>query len=127
MHTAVDPKVESKLVEISNLLYKTGVTVSNFEENSNEVLHRRLNKIMDCLVDLNQLKEQIDIDVPLNILEVVESGVNPDLVRKDQIQTLVDKNQKTKGRLEALKMFKNDLTAQIELNYPELKPELEKL
>ncbi|KAJ3274900.1 Mediator of RNA polymerase II transcription subunit 10 [Terramyces sp. JEL0728] len=109
MNSAVDPKVESKLVEISNLLYKTGVTVSNFEENSNEVLHKRLNKIMDCLVDLNQLKDQIDIDVPLNILEVVESGVNPDLVRKDQIQTLVDKNQKTKGRLEALRVFSINL------------------
>ncbi|KAJ3274889.1 Mediator of RNA polymerase II transcription subunit 10 [Terramyces sp. JEL0728] len=109
MNSAVDPKVESKLVEISNLLYKTGVTVSNFEENSNEVLHKRLNKIMDCLVDLNQLKDHIDIDVPLNILEVVESGVNPDLVRKDQIQTLVDKNQKTKGRLEALRVFSINL------------------
>ena len=69
------------------------------------------------------------------MIQVVDSGVNPDQIQKQQIQTLVDKNQKLNGRIQSLKvlfiirlsfnifikqLLKHELNAQIALNYPEI-------
>lgn len=35
---------------------------------------------------------------------VVDGGVNPEVVQKQQLQTLVDKNQKTNGKLQSIKV-----------------------
>ena len=55
-----------------------------------------------------------------NILQIIDDGINPDSYKRDQIQLFIDRNQKTKGRIESLSLFKQELKTQIEANYPDL-------
>ncbi|KAI8895933.1 mediator complex, subunit Med10 [Globomyces pollinis-pini] len=112
---------------MTSVLYKAGVTVSDYQENSDKVLQARIQTLVETLKSLDELKDTVKKDIPMNMIEVVENGINPALLRKDQIQTLVDKNQKTNGRIQSLKLLKSELESQIEVNYPDLAPHLKGL
>lgn len=59
----------------------------------------------DICLDLNERKSDCETTlIPMNMIDVVDAGVNPNQIQKQQIQTLVDKNQKLNGRLKSLKV-----------------------
>jgi mediator of RNA polymerase II transcription subunit 10 len=118
--------IENSLVEITNNLLKAGISIANGAQDSNT-------KLREVTTLINHLKPESTaletphgtIELPLNLIQVVDQGINPDLLEKDQVKALVDKNQKSKGRIESLKYFREELKNQIRLNYHELEAYLE--
>ncbi|KAJ3111768.1 Mediator of RNA polymerase II transcription subunit 10 [Phlyctochytrium bullatum] len=114
-------EVEQKVLELVNLLFRTGVTVYDFQPGGAPILHRRINDIATNMAELDKLKDKLeDIQIPLNLVDFIEDGHNPDIYTKDLVQALVDKNQKTNGRIQMMKQFRNDLEREILTNFPEL-------
>ncbi|KAI8923179.1 hypothetical protein BC831DRAFT_514423 [Entophlyctis helioformis] len=63
------------------------------------------NKLTACLAGLDDLKHQAsDVHIPMALLDVVEAGANPDLFLRDLVQTLTDKNQKSNGRVQSIRV-----------------------
>lgn len=99
------------------MLLKTGITLKEFQENSTDILHKRVQSIVDLLIQLQTIK--VEKQIPMNLIECIDSGVNPDLLFKASVQTLADNEQKQKGRSESLKLFRDELLKQIAINFPE--------
>ncbi|KAJ3216087.1 Mediator of RNA polymerase II transcription subunit 10 [Dinochytrium kinnereticum] len=98
------PPVEKKLQEFVNLLFRVGVTVFDFQPGSAPVLYRRINDLASQMEELDSMKDQMSSTrVPFNLLDYIEDGNNPDIYTKDMIQMLIDKNQKTNGRIQMMK------------------------
>ncbi|KAJ3316318.1 Mediator of RNA polymerase II transcription subunit 10 [Blyttiomyces sp. JEL0837] len=112
--------VEGKLEEILHSLFKMGVTVANFQAESGAVLHRRIDEYTSQLADLDSLKDNLDVRVPLEVIDTIESGKNPDQYTRDLMQMLVDKNQKANGRIQTMENFFKELNSELSRNYPEL-------
>ena len=100
------------------LLAKTHAEISN--DDPNPSLFKRLNQMQLMLNELDILKDSEKTIIPIQVMEAVDNGINIKKYKKDQLQLFIDKNQKTKGRIESLCMFQNELKSQIELKYPDL-------
>ncbi|KAI8853741.1 mediator complex, subunit Med10 [Chytridium lagenaria] len=112
---------QQKLQDFVNLLFRIGVTVYDFQPGSGPILHRRINDLAAQMEDLEKIKNQLnDIRVPFNLISHIEEGHNPDIYTKDLIQHLVDRNQKTNGRIQTMKQFRSDLEREILANFPDL-------
>ncbi|KAJ3307098.1 hypothetical protein HDV03_002609 [Kappamyces sp. JEL0829] len=119
-NAGTEKQVEKQLVSLTNEMYKSGVTIAFGRQTA--LLGERINRIVALLSDLDAKCKsgEIEKEIPMNFIEVVDAGVNPDLVQRQQLQTLVDKNQKTNGRIQSLRLFKEELEAQMAVNYPEI-------
>eukprot|EP00842_Homolaphlyctis_polyrhiza_P003873 jgi/Hompol1/4487/HPOL_000549-RA len=109
--------LEAKLRQTIDTLLRIAMTVHDFQPESASVLNRRINSLIKCLAEMDDMKGDVDLQVPMDLLEVVESGVNPDRYVADLVQTLVDKNQKTNGRIDSIKMLRDQLNIQIASNF----------
>jgi hypothetical protein len=79
-------------------------------------------RIQEMIQLLQEIKVENDFMIPMNVLEMVDHGINPDVLRKEQLQTIVDKNQKTHGRLRSIQLFHDELEQQIRSCFPDLLP-----
>jgi hypothetical protein len=117
--------MDLKIQEIVNMIFKAGVTLSDIKTDTNSILHERLQKVTLLLKELEEL-DYDDYLVPMNVIEYsilircVDNGMNPDLIKRDQLQTIIDKNQKTNGRLKSIKLFHDELRGQMRVHFPEL-------
>ncbi|KAI9335376.1 mediator complex, subunit Med10 [Zopfochytrium polystomum] len=120
-------EAERKLEDALETLLKISITVANYQPESGPVLQRRINEYVTQLADLDVLKEDLDVRVPLSVLEAIDEGKNPDQLTRDLVQILVDKNQKTNGRVRAMQDFSKELTSELQRNYPSLLEEYREL
>ena len=112
-------QLQKKLQDTINTVFKAGITYTDHRPESQTILKDRITSIIAHMQDLDQLPFQ-DFPIPLNVIECVDAGVNPDLLRKDQVQLIVDKNQKTTGRLKSIAMFRDELQLQMSAHFPDL-------
>ncbi|KAJ3102132.1 Mediator of RNA polymerase II transcription subunit 10 [Phlyctochytrium planicorne] len=113
--------VEKKVQGLVNHLFRIGVTVYDFQPGSAPILHRRINDLASQMVALDAAKEDLnDVRVPFSLIDFIEEGKNPDIYTKDLIQLLIDKNQKTNGRIQTMKMFRNDLERELLSTFPDV-------
>ncbi|TPX72283.1 hypothetical protein SpCBS45565_g00703 [Spizellomyces sp. 'palustris'] len=111
---------EEKLQEYVDALLRLGISVHDFETENAESLFDQIDGLVDDLNELDALKEQVDIEVPGNVLDQVEDGANPDILVRDWAQTLVDKNQKTHGHICALQELHDQIQNEMKLHFPNL-------
>ncbi|KAI8905016.1 hypothetical protein EDD86DRAFT_220212 [Gorgonomyces haynaldii] len=102
--------MESKISQLLSVLFTTGTILADFQEGSQPSLTNNLEKIRDLLLTLDKMADDIDIELPVEFVEMVEDGKNPRYEIYNHIRALVDKNQKTKGRVEAIEMFEKELS-----------------
>ncbi|KAI9206284.1 transcription factor subunit Med10 of mediator complex-domain-containing protein [Polychytrium aggregatum] len=112
--------LETTLLGFLDSLLKLGITVSDFQVDSNPVLISRLNEVVSNLGELNSLKDSIDMQIPIALLECIEDGNNPDLYSRNIVQDVVSKNQRTHGKVQMLETFHSALETEIQHNFPEL-------
>ncbi|KAI8921793.1 transcription factor subunit Med10 of mediator complex-domain-containing protein [Entophlyctis helioformis] len=116
-------QLEATLLDTLDVLLKMGMTVYDYQPESADVLGRRINKLTACLAGLDDLKHQAsDVHIPMALLDVVEAGANPDLFLRDLVQTLTDKNQKSNGRVQSIRMLRQEMEAQVLRNYASRQP-----
>ncbi len=104
-------EIEQQLLNFVHLLLKTGISIDS----------PQLPLLMNEIITQLQLLETntIPIDIPISLLECIDQGLNPDLLLKQQLQTIVDKNQKTHGRLLSIKLLHDELSSLAKSSYPD--------
>eukprot|EP00833_Pecoramyces_ruminatium_P007835 jgi/Orpsp1_1/1181867/evm.model.c7180000078921.1 len=97
--------LENKTLELINSLYNLNVIVYDYQPTSNEVLHNTIKEVVTELKDLDEIKENVDIKIPQELLDDVEQGKNPDIFTNNLIKATVSQNQNTNGKIEAIKVL----------------------
>ncbi|KAL7747742.1 RNA polymerase II mediator complex subunit [Sorochytrium milnesiophthora] len=114
--TALDVSL-TKTVET---LYKLAETTLDFDDDSQATLDQHIADYLGELAAADQLCQSLDdIYVPVEVIQRVENGENPDVFTKNYMERLAAENQFTNGKIQSLKDFKSILLRQMDEMFPE--------
>ncbi|CAN1255659.1 Mediator of RNA polymerase II transcription subunit 10b [Linum perenne] len=121
---ANDPKenlnqVINSIQKILGLIHQLYLTVSSFNAASQAPLLQRLNALMTELDNMEKLSEKCNIQVPMEVLNLIDDGKNPDEFTRDVINSCIAKNQVTKGKTDAFKALRKNLLDELEQAFPD--------
>jgi len=116
--SSLDP-VSRSIQKSLGLLHQMHCTVSSFAANSQLTLLERMNSLVNELNEMQKAAQDIDIQVPLEVIMLIDDGKNPDEFTKDIINKCIQRNQTTKGKSEAFKNLRKQLLEELEQEYPE--------
>ncbi|KAF9596613.1 hypothetical protein IFM89_012736 [Coptis chinensis] len=85
------------------LLHQLHLTVSSFNVASQLPLLQRVNALVTELDTMQRLSENCNIQVPMEIVNLIDDGKNPDEFNRDVINSCIAKNQITKGKTDTFK------------------------
>ncbi|GLT71910.1 hypothetical protein SLA2020_438940 [Shorea laevis] len=119
-----DPKqnlnqVINSIQKTLGLLHQLYLTVSSFNGASQLPLLQRLNSLVMELDNMDKLAEKCNIQVPMEVLNLIDDGKNPDEFTRDVINSCIAKNQITKGKTDAFKGFRRHLLEELEQTFPD--------
>eukprot|EP00249_Psilotum_nudum_P009287 c21834_g1_i1 orf=63-725(+) len=121
-----NPAAAGALEEISSsvqrslaLLHQLHCSVSSFTLPSQLVLLERLNGVVKELSFMHSAAQDCHIDVPIDVVRFIDEGRNPDEFTRDLINSCIERNQATKGKVDAFKLLRKHLLEEIEEAYPE--------
>jgi mediator of RNA polymerase II transcription subunit 10 len=63
--------------------------------------------------------QNCNIPIPLEVVRFIDDGRNPDEFTKDLLNSCVQRNQATKGKVDAFKALRKNLLEEIEDAFPE--------
>ncbi|GMN31313.1 hypothetical protein TIFTF001_003205 [Ficus carica] len=101
------------------LLHQLYLTVSSFNASSQLPLLQRLNSLVLELDNMVKLSEKCNIQVPMEVLNLIDDGKNPDEFTRDVINSCIAKNQITKGKTDAFKGLRKHLLEELEQTFPD--------
>ncbi|XP_009766948.1 mediator of RNA polymerase II transcription subunit 10b-like [Nicotiana sylvestris] len=96
------------------ILHKLYLTVS-----SQLLLIQRLNNLVLELDNMATFGEKCNIQVPIEVLNLIDNGKNPDEFTRDVLNNCIVKNQITKGKTDAFKGLRRHLLEELEQTFPE--------
>jgi len=118
--------VKSTLDPISRSIQKSLGTlqqlhcnVSSFTANSQLTVLERINSLVNELNEMQRAAQDCDIQVPLEVITLIDEGKNPDEFTRDIINKCIQRNQTTKGKSEAFKNLRKQIFEELEQEYPE--------
>uniref|UniRef100_A0A7N0TQY6 Mediator of RNA polymerase II transcription subunit 10 n=1 Tax=Kalanchoe fedtschenkoi TaxID=63787 RepID=A0A7N0TQY6_KALFE len=119
-----DPKqnlnqVINSIQKTLGLLHQLYLTVSSFNVASQLPLLQRLNSLVLELDNMSKLADKCNIQVPLEVLNLIDDGKNPDEFTRDIINGCITKNQITKGKTDAFKSLRKHLLEELEQAFPD--------
>ncbi|XP_017232308.1 mediator of RNA polymerase II transcription subunit 10b isoform X2 [Daucus carota subsp. sativus] len=101
------------------LLHQLYLTVSSFNLASQPHLLQRLNNLVLELDNMSKLSEKCNIDVPMEVLNLIDDGKNPDEFTREVLNKCIAKNQITKGKADALKGLRKHLLEELDQSFPD--------
>ncbi|PUZ71651.1 hypothetical protein GQ55_2G330600 [Panicum hallii var. hallii] len=112
-------QVTSSIQKTLGLLHQLNLTVSSFNSASQLPLLQRLNALVAELDTMQKLAEGCDIQVPMEVVNLIDDGKNPDEFTRDVLNSCIAKNQITKGKTDAFKSLRKHLLEELEQAFPE--------
>ncbi|PWA03353.1 hypothetical protein BB558_000481 [Smittium angustum] len=98
-------KIETSLLETVEALLEIGVTVYDYQPESEIILHERVDKLIKKYKEIQSISKDVDINVPVEILSCVEENINPNVFNKDYFERAAAENQFTNGKLDAVQNY----------------------
>ncbi|XP_051132936.1 mediator of RNA polymerase II transcription subunit 10b-like isoform X2 [Andrographis paniculata] len=126
--TAATPIDDSKqnLTQVINSIQKTlGIlhqlylTVSSYNVASQLPLLQRMNNLVMELDNMTRLAEKCNIQIPMEVLNLIDDGKNPDQFTRDMLNGCIAKNQITKGKTDSFKALRRHLLEDLEQTFPD--------
>ncbi|CAD6224124.1 unnamed protein product [Miscanthus lutarioriparius] len=112
-------QVTSSIQKTLGLLHQLNLTVSSFNSASQLPLLQRLNALVAELDTMQKLAEGCNIQVPMEVVNLIDDGKNPDEFTRDVLNSCIAKNQITKGKTDAFKSLRKHLLEELEQAFPE--------
>ncbi|TPX31407.1 hypothetical protein SmJEL517_g05249 [Synchytrium microbalum] len=113
--------LDAKLQEFIELLRRIGMSTADYQLEGKDVYMNRINQVVDTLRELDQLKDNVNIDLPPAVIDdFIAKGHNPDTFTANQIQLVTNMNQKTFGRIRQLSSLKSEIEKEMKPNFPAL-------
>ncbi|XP_073152842.1 mediator of RNA polymerase II transcription subunit 10b-like isoform X2 [Henckelia pumila] len=104
----VDPKqnltqVINSIQKTLGILHQLYLNVSSFNVASQLALLQRMNNLVLELDNMTRLAKNCNIQVPMDVLNLIDDGKNPDKFAQDMLNGCIAKNQIIKGKKDSLK------------------------
>uniref|UniRef100_A0A060T9T1 Mediator of RNA polymerase II transcription subunit 10 n=1 Tax=Blastobotrys adeninivorans TaxID=409370 RepID=A0A060T9T1_BLAAD len=117
-------QLQAQLSQIIETHIELGILVHDFEgtAQAKEGLLERVNLLAEQLhqVQTNAYDKVRDIQVPLDIVQYIEDGRNPDVYTREFVELLAKQNQYVNGKMKAMKQFRDILGTKIKEAYPDM-------
>ncbi|XP_055607830.1 mediator of RNA polymerase II transcription subunit 10 [Uranotaenia lowii] len=94
------------------------IIVSDFQPQGQNVLNQKIQSLVTGLQEIDKLKNQVDVNVPLEVFDYIDQGRNPQLYTKDCIDKALTKNEEVKGKIDAYRKFKNNMLKELDETFP---------
>lgn len=118
-----------QISQIVESFIEVGVLVHDFQgtDNSSASLTVRLNQAIEQLGTLSKYKQEelSTLPVPLDVLQYIEDGRNPNVYTREFVEATKKSNQHLRGKMVAFKQLRDILGGLIEGEFPELKEDIE--
>lgn len=114
--------VQELLNDTIETLIHLGVQVHDFTatREAKEGMGNQINKLVSLLKGLSIQKHSPPIMVPLDIVQYIEDGRNPDIYTREFVEVIRKVNQFLNGKSLGFAQFQSVLGAQIAKEFPEL-------
>ncbi|KAK3030671.1 hypothetical protein RJ639_035875 [Escallonia herrerae] len=112
-------QVSNSIQKTLGIIHQLYLTVSSFNVASQLPLLQRLNNLVLELDNMMKLSEKCDIQVPMEVLNLIDDGKNPDEFTRDVLNSCIAKNQITKGKTDAFKGLRKHLLEDLEQAFPD--------
>uniref|UniRef100_A0A914ZWF9 Mediator of RNA polymerase II transcription subunit 10 n=1 Tax=Parascaris univalens TaxID=6257 RepID=A0A914ZWF9_PARUN len=87
-------QLEQTLENFQENARQMGVIASDFTTRSQEPLNQKIHTLISGLRELDHLKNQfMDVKIPLELLEYLDEGKNPQLYTKECLERTLNKNK----------------------------------
>ncbi|XP_062501266.1 mediator of RNA polymerase II transcription subunit 10-like [Corticium candelabrum] len=112
--------LEQQLEQFVETVRQIGIIVSDFQPNSQSVLNSKICQMTEEMRSIEQSKKQVeDVNVPLEVLDHIDQGKNPQLYTQQCLQKLHEKGMQVQQKVDAYKTFQKHLFAELEQFFPE--------
>lgn len=128
-----DPQLailQETLQETIETLIHLGVQVHDFTatNESREGMANQINKLVHLLKAIStQPNTAKPIMIPLDIIQYIEDGRNPDIYSREFIEVIRKLNQFLNGKSRSFGLFQETLAQQIKKEFPELAPDVDQV
>ncbi|KAL5200855.1 hypothetical protein ABZP36_035209 [Zizania latifolia] len=112
-------QVTASIQKTLGLLHQLNLNVSSFSSASQLPLLQRLNALVAELDTMQKLAEGCNIQVPMEVVNLIDDGKNPDEFTRDVLNSCIAKNQVTKGKTDAFKSLRKHLLEELEQAFPD--------
>ncbi|CAH2080249.1 unnamed protein product [Thlaspi arvense] len=112
-------QVINSIQKTLGLLHQLNLTVSSFTPASQLHLLQRLNALVVELDSMAKLSEKCNIQVPMEVLNLIDDGKNPDEFTRDVLNGCIARNQVTKGKTDAFKGMRKHMMEELEQTFPD--------
>ncbi|KAH3665577.1 hypothetical protein OGAPHI_003764 [Ogataea philodendri] len=118
--------VESELSSTIETLIHLSVQVHDFQgtDEAKTGLSNNINKLIAQLQSLASTKGLDYVAVPLEIVNYIEDGRNPDIYTREFVDVVRKINQYLNGKSIAFQQFRDTLGAKIKAEFPDLEQEV---
>ncbi|XP_047341839.1 mediator of RNA polymerase II transcription subunit 10b [Impatiens glandulifera] len=122
--TSNDPKqnlnhVIQSIQKTLGLIHQLYLTVSSFNVASQLPLLQRLNSLVLELDNMTKMAEKCNIQIPTEVLNLIDDGKNPDVFTRDILNNCIAKNQTTKGKTDSFKALRRHLLEELDQAFPD--------
>lgn len=99
-------ETESQLRDIVQSLINLGISVHDFDakDTSKEGLAEQLNKFTRQLDELSIQSMRLDEQFPIEVVQYIENGRNPDVYTREFVELTGKQNQYINGKMKAMKV-----------------------
>lgn len=123
IETAIN-STKDTLAHLVESFIELGIIVHDFQgtDTSKDALSMRLNHTIDELYKLQnpEFKSLDQVPIPLDVLQYIEDGRNPDVYTREFVEATKKSNQYLRGKMIAMKQLRDVLGKKISSEFPEL-------
>lgn len=115
--------LEARVRSVVDLLYQLAVCSADVQEGSQHLVANKVNECIKALAALDATKDELHrahMMVPQDVLEMLDTGKNPDIHSRNFVNRLASENQYSYGQHRAVSRYKNALDAALDQAFPEL-------
>ncbi|CAD5313752.1 unnamed protein product [Arabidopsis thaliana] len=112
-------QVINSIEKTLGVLHQLHLTVTSFTPASQLHLLQRLNSLVMELDNMTKLSEKCNIQIPMEVLNLIDDGKNPDEFTKDVLNSCIARNQVTKGKTDAFKDLRKHILEELEQTFPD--------
>ncbi len=121
---AVRSNLETRVRSVVDLLYQLAVCSADVQEGSQHLVANKVNECIKALAALDATKDELHrahMMVPQDVLEMLDTGKNPDSHTRNFVNRLASENQYSYGQHKAVESYKDRLDAALDEAFPELR------
>ncbi|GAC92674.1 hypothetical protein PHSY_000229 [Pseudozyma hubeiensis SY62] len=120
---AVRADLETRVRSVVDLLYQLAVCSADVQEGSQHLVANKVNECIQALAALDATKDELHrahMMIPQDVLEMLDTGKNPDIHTRNFVNRLASENQYSYGQHRAVESYKSSLDAALDQAFPEL-------